>query len=494
MPRLSLRVHIFSLLAAIVAVALAGGAMVLWYTHKADTLLSGVLDRNFAAYETAGRLVDALLEQRGLVTYYFLDGDPLWLERLERSRAGFETLLGQARALAPDAEAQALVGRVESGYLHYAQGRGAVLDLYRAGRRDEGAALHRDIRVQYARVLHLCQEHRALHEERMRAAGLAGRQRMAVVSGAALGFMPVALSLVGVLAFVLVRHVLRPIHSLAEAMDLTAPGPGNEITALGRRVRDLLHDVGTARHKLEKSREHLVQAEKWALTGKLAASVAHSIRNPLTSVKIRLFSLGRSLRLTDEQREDFEVITEEIGHIDAIARNFLDFSRPATPRKQQVDAVEVVRAALTLMRHRLESYGVQVDLRAPAGPCPVIVDPEQLKEVLVNLLVNACEAMTAMTGGGRVEIGVAPGYADPLGSVVVVRVADTGPGIPAALREQVFQPFFSSKEEGTGLGLAIARRIVEEHGGWITATSREGGGAQFSITLPAKEDGQWHRS
>jgi len=73
-------------------------------------------------------------------------------------------------------------------------------------------------------------------------------------------------------------------------------------------------------------------------------------------------------------------------------------------------------------------------------------------------------------------------------------VADTGPGIPAALREQVFQPFFSSKEEGTGLGLAIARRIVEEHGGWITATSREGGGAQFSITLPAKEDGQWHRS
>jgi signal transduction histidine kinase len=494
MPRLSLRVHIFSLLAAIVAVALAGGAMVLWYTHKADALLSGVLDRDLTAYEASGRLVDALLEQRGLTTYYFLDGDPRWLERLERSGAGFETLLARARALAPDAEAQTLVGAIESGYLHYTQGRGAVLALYHDGRRDEGAALHQGIRAQYAQVLQLCQDHRDLHEARLRQAGQAGRQRMAVVSGAALGFMPVALSLVGVLAFVLVRHVLRPIHSLAEAMDLTAPGPGNEITALGRRVRDLLQDVGAARHKLEKSREHLVQAEKWALTGKLAASVAHSIRNPLTSVKIRLFSLGRSLRLSDEQREDFEVITEEIGHIDAIARNFLDFSRPAKPHKQLVGAGEVVRAALTLMRHRLESYGVEVDLRIPAEPCPVMADPEQLKEVLVNLLVNACEAMTVLTGGGRIEITVERGYADPLGNVVVMRVADTGPGIPPALREQVFQPFFSSKEEGTGLGLAIARRIVEEHGGWITAKSREGGGAQFSITLPGKEDGQWHRS
>ncbi len=154
----------------------------------------------------------------------------------------------------------------------------------------------------------------------------------------------------------------------------------------------------------------------------------------------------------------------------------------------------MVRAALTLMRHRLESYGVEVDLRIPAEPCPVMADPEQLKEVLVNLLVNACEAMTVLTGGGRIEITVERGYADPLGNVVVMRVADTGPGIPPALREQVFQPFFSSKEEGTGLGLAIARRIVEEHGGWITAKSREGGGAQFSITLPGKEDGQWHRS
>lgn len=491
MARLSLRVHIFSLLAAIMAVALAGGAMVLWYAHKADSLLSDVLDRDFVAYETAGLLAEALLEQRGLVTYYFLDADPEWLAQLERSRAGFEALLARARALAPDAEAQTLVGEIESRYLHYVQARDQVLDLYRAGRHEEGTALHREVRGQYAQVHLLCREHRALHEGRMREAAHASRQRMAVVRGAALGFMPVALTLAGVLAYVLVCHVLRPIHNLAEAMDLTARGQGNEITALGRRVRALIQDVGTTRHKLEESREHLVQSEKWALTGKLAASVAHSIRNPLTSVKIRLFSLGRSLRLSEEQREDFEVITEEIGHIDAIARNFLDFSRPAKLRKQQVSPVEIVHSALTLMHHRLESYGVEVDLEAPADLRPVIADPEQIKEVLVNLLVNACEAMP---GGGRIAISVEPGYVDPMGSVVVVRVADTGPGIPAALRDKVFQPFFSSKEEGTGLGLAIARRIVEEHGGWITVKSGEGGGAQFSITLPGREDAKWHRS
>ncbi|UCG12610.1 MAG: histidine kinase, partial [Deltaproteobacteria bacterium] len=118
-------------------------------------------------------------------------------------------------------------------------------------------------------------------------------------------------------------------------------------------------------------------------------------------------------------------------------------------------------------------------------------DPEQLKEALINLLVNACEAVGE---GGSIVIREEEGVAEPLGQVVVIRVSDNGPGIPESLQDKLFQPFFSTKEEGTGLGLSIAFRIVEEHGGWLSLKSREGGGATFVITLPSKEEVVWPRS
>jgi len=225
--------------------------------------------------------------------------------------------------------------------------------------------------------------------------------------------------------------------------------------------------------------------------GKLAAGVAHTIRNPLTSVNMRLFSLERSLELSQTQQEDFEVISEEVRHIDTIVQNFLEFARPPKLKIQSISPSEVVDMALQLLRHRLESYGVQVELDREHRLPRIEADPEQLKEVLINLLVNGCEAMGE---GGLIVIREEEGVAEPLGRVVVIRVKDNGPGIPKSVRDQVFQPFFSTKEEGTGLGLSIAYRIVEEHGGWLSLKSKEGEGTTFTITLPCREDAVWARS
>jgi signal transduction histidine kinase len=225
--------------------------------------------------------------------------------------------------------------------------------------------------------------------------------------------------------------------------------------------------------------------------GKLAAGVAHSVRNPLTSVKMRLFSLERSLDLAPGQREDFEVISEEIRHLDTIVRNFLEFSRPPKPKLQQVSPSEVVDNTLVLLRHRLESYGVELRLVREQPLPQVDADPEQLKEVLVNLILNACDAMGE---NGRIEITEETGFMDPLGRVAVLRLTDSGPGIPQEIQDAVFQPFFSTKEEGTGLGLAIAQRIMEEHGGYIHIRPAERGqGASFVLVLPVREK-VWLRS
>ena len=178
------------------------------------------------------------------------------------------------------------------------------------------------------------------------------------------------------------------------------------------------------------------------------------------------------------------MISEEIRHIDAIVRNFLEFSRPPKLKMQRISPSDVVDGAVQLLRYRLESYGVAVKLLRDGKLPEILADPDQLKEVLVNLLVNACEVMVS---GGVITIREEERPDPALGQVVVIRVSDTGPGIPESIRDQVFQPFFSTKEEGTGLGLSIATRIIEDHGGLAGSAANENEGATFIITLPLRE-------
>jgi len=221
-----------------------------------------------------------------------------------------------------------------------------------------------------------------------------------------------------------------------------------------------------------------------ALVGKLAAGMAHSIRNPFTSVKMRLFSLNRSLKLSDSQKEDFDVISQEIRHIDTIVQNFLEFSRPPKLKIQPISPSLVVDQAVQLLKHRLKSYDVAVTIRRERSLPEIDADPEQLKEVLVNLVVNACEAMDQ---GGSIVIREQESMARSKDRLAVIRVSDNGPGIPESIRDKVLQPFFTTKEEGTGLGLSIAVRIISEHHGRLDIESNRDGGATFIICLPLKE-------
>ena len=304
----------------------------------------------------------------------------------------------------------------------------------------------------------------------------------------ALSAMTGALVLGALLAFVLVAQILRPLRDLAVEADpagkLGHPAAGrDEVADLRHRVRGLISDVDSTHTELARSRERLLQSEKMALLGKLAAEVAHSIRNPMTSIKMRLFSLERTLELSPTQREDLVVVAEEMRHLDNIVRNFLEFSRPPKLKMQPVNVSELVEGALKLLHNRFELLGLTVEHHPQFLPA-LEADPELLKEVLVNLLVNACDAIGQ---AGRLTVTEEEAVAERMGRAVVVQISDTGPGIPEALKEKVFEPFFSTKEDGTGLGLSIAQRIVEEHGGRLELRSREGQGATFIVTLPVRE-------
>ena len=302
------------------------------------------------------------------------------------------------------------------------------------------------------------------------------------------------------MAFFLVNNILRPVQRLIIetgreiVTSVTKDGSAytkDEIKALAESVRELIDDVDQTHTELEKSREHLQQAEKMALVGKLAAGMAHSIRNPFTSVKMRLFSLGRSQNLAETQMDDIKVISEEIKHIDTIVQNFLEFSRPPKLKIQEISPSVVVDLALQLLVHRLKSYDVTVEVIRNKPLSEINADPEQLKEVLVNLIVNACEAMVR---GGIITINEKEAADTHLGKAVILEISDNGPGIPESVIGKVMEPFFTTKEEGTGLGLSIVARIIEEHKGRIDIKSKEGEGTTFIITLPLNDKNNKEKS
>jgi len=478
-----LRARIFIILAFLVIITLGEGAVGIWYTHRMDTILSGAIGTGMTALQTAEDLEAALLNQRGFVSYYFLDADESWLELLEENRKIFRKTFDHAMATERDEANRKLLGRIDEKYRAYVADKDRVIALYKAGEKEKGAELHRTVRGKLFPILDLCEQYRESHARKIQDLWARSRAEARGLRIAALASMAAAAVLGITISLVLIFQILGPIRRLAfAAQDPAAlPETADEVLALKHRMDGLIEDVDHTQHELERSRERLLQSEKMALVGKLAAEVAHSIRNPMTSIKLRLYSLERTLDLSPSQKTDLDVVSKELRRLDNIVRNFLDFSRPQKLRMKRISVPEVVDAALELLQKRLEHHEVKVVRRRSKVLPQVEADPEQLKEVLVNLIVNACEAMGK---GGAIAVTEEDALAEGIGRAVIVRVADTGPGIPAAIRGRVMEPFFSTKEDGTGLGLAIAARICEEHGGRLEFRTDEGAGSTFIITLP----------
>jgi signal transduction histidine kinase len=432
--KLGLRGRIYIILIMLMLITLIGGVVMIRYTYRMETLLTLIIDRDIGAFETAESLETAMVNQKSIASYYFLDKDPDWLRQLGEYRQLFREHLSRAAFISDSREQRDILRQIESEYDDYVK----IEDrAYKKG----DMLLYRDAGDHFFKLFALCENYKNIHRQRILDVSRESRREARYLRI----IMIMAISMSFFLVFFLVIIFL---HTHSE---------------------------------LEKSREHLQQTEKMAMVGKLAASMAHSIRNPFTSVKMRLFSLSRSLKMSEAQKEDFEVISQEIRHVDTIVQNFLEFSRPPRLKMQAISPSAVVDMTLQLLEHRLKSYEVSVRLVRKESLPEIMADPEQLKEVIVNLVINACEAME--NKGGRIIISE---EAVPDRAAVIIRIRDNGPGIPESVKGKIFQPFFTTKEEGTGLGLSIAARIIEEHGGKLEADSQDGQGATFILTLPAR--------
>ena len=485
---INLRRRIYLILVGLLIITLMGGTVMTSYTYRIEALLNSIISEYLNAFQRAESLEIALINQKGFVSYYFIEGDPDWLRQLGEYRQIFKERLAEATANTETEKEKEILSLLKAEYESYVAIKDRVIDLYRGGEREAGAKLHKKTRDHFFKILNLCQKYKDFYTEKIMAARVKSHEQAKKLRIIALSAMVMGFSLALWLLFVLARQILDPVKKLTEDADRkkNASGTENEITALSRSIQNLIKDVDDSQIELEKSQKHLVEAEKMALVGKLAAGMAHSIRNPFTSVKMRLFSLNRSLELNTAQDEDYKVISEEIRHIDTIVQNFLEFSRPPRLNMQKISPSAVVDSTVQLLAHRLKSYKVAITTNRYKMLPEIQIDPDQLKEVFVNLVINACEAME---NGGDIVIAEEEVTSENGKRFVVIKVTDDGPGVPKALHDKILEPFFTTKEEGTGLGLSIVKRIIEEHNGRLDLISEEGAGTTFIITLAIRENG-----
>jgi two-component system sensor histidine kinase HydH len=226
--------------------------------------------------------------------------------------------------------------------------------------------------------------------------------------------------------------------------------------------------------QLQQRERDVRRAERLAAVGQLAAGVAHEIRNPLTSVQLLVQTARRDPTAGALTDDDLALIDDELGRIERSLRTLLDYARPPKLERTTCDLGAVVDGALTLVRGRAQQQGVEVRF-APAS-LVLSADPDQLRQVLVNLLLNALDTMPT---GGTMEVALGRDGTD-----LTVAVSDTGPGIAPEMAPRLFEPFATTKETGVGLGLVVSKRIVEDHGGSLRGFNRTAGGATFLIRLP----------
>jgi len=290
------------------------------------------------------------------------------------------------------------------------------------------------------------------------------------------------------LSYLAVNYLLRPLAAMGAVAQRVADGrydrpfqrPGTD--EIGRIMA--VFNTMTEQLAEQKQREEKLHAlERRAILSETAAVLAHEIRNPLNLINLTAGHMARQFLPEDpKSRETYLGLTEnlkaQVAHLNTMVGEFLTAGKPTVLKKQTVALRALIEQTGVLARQKWAVRDIRLE-NAMDESVTAFVDPEQMRLVFLNLFINAAEAIGQ---GGTIGVAVAsqPGQ-------LVIRVYDTGPGIEEQYLEKIFEPYFMKRPDGTGLGLTLVRRIVEEHGGTVTARNREEGGMCFTITLPRKE-------
>ncbi len=485
---------IIRLTAPVVATSLlllAVGVGAAWYVHDLEKSTSEEFRSKASSVRAAEEVEIDVREIRTQLDHYLLTGDRKYLEAIRgKYLAETDHWLSEAERWATTEREKKLTAQARQGHDRFYAGLAQALQDTPANAPQETLPL--TIRKLIDEVLtrevqEPIQEYLDLNEKELEKS-IEHNQFFAtrlVYGLLLLGICGSGAGLVGGFGFArgFSRSLMQlsvPIRDAAGRLDEVV-GPvtfeGGDLQQMESGLRQIADRIGAVVERLRRSEHEALRAEQFAAAGQMAAGMAHELRNPLTSMKILVQAAQASADAALTGR-DLVVLEEEISRLERLVQTFLQFARPPQPEKKVRDLQGLVEEVIELMAARAARVGTRLECTLPLPPSRVGLDPDQILQVLLNLVLNALDAQGE---GGVIHLEVVNG---PPGWITL-RVEDTGIGLPAGLGNEIFNPFVTTKETGLGLGLSICKRIAEAHGGEIAAANRPGGGAVFTLRLPA---------
>lgn len=489
------RVRLFTKISAtalgVILLAIASAAFTIRSSSQMNQLMERTVTHNVADAQAAMQLEVLLLRQSGFLSAFLLSkGETKWIEEQNQLEPIFERWLKEERRDAESDEERRVLGEVAQVFSEYDRKRDEVVALAGQKKSEEAWTVYlTQVIPAYNRALRLCRQHVEVSNELIGKAVEEVRKQGRDIKTFAIVSESMIILCATVLAGLYIFEVWLPVRRmLAETRDARRKGresaeESDDLRAVGRQLRMLMSDMEEMRQDLEQSQRRLTSAEKLAAIGKLAAGVAHEIRNPMTAMKLWLYSAREALEDRPEQRRKLDIVSEEMSRLDRIVRHFLEFAKPPALRLAPCEAGALLDRAFGLFEHPMRLKAIELKRRVAPQLPSILADGEQLQQVIINLIGNAVDALEKTPGS--IE-AIAESIEDHSGEWIVIRIRDSGPGIAPEHQERIFEPFFTTKEEGTGLGLGIAARIMIEHGGRLALDATGSGGTTFSVWLPVE--------
>lgn len=486
------------------------GGFAAWNVHQQQQTSSELVIREVHGMLAIDALHMAMREIRYQTNLFLRTHEAPNLEAVATLHHETDRLLARAKGYARTPREQELIHLVESGYASFfaefeplAEG---ILAQQRAAPGPGDASLSADQTARLARladevlteqVLEPLQECLQVNQqvvERTNEASQATAQHLKIgflllgICGGTAGLL---------LGTAIARAVGRSIVQLHVSVrgavgrlaDVTGPvtfSHTGDLQGLETGLRSLESEIAGVVERLQQREMEVLRSEQLARVGQLAAGLAHELRNPLMPMKMLVQAALERPEGAALSGRALQVLNDEIGRMEEAIQEFLDFARPPAPEKSAADLREVIAGTLELVAARARQQSVELRGPTPGSPCVLTIDATQIRHLLLNLLLNALDALP-QGGWIRVTLGervAPPETATQSGRWVAVQVRDNGAGILPEMLENLFEPFVTSKETGTGLGLSICQRIAAAHDGRLTVANHPQGGAEFTLLLP----------
>ena len=406
-------------------------------------------------------------------------------DQVEAFQERMRTLLTDMQAVAHKDEERTLVRQLVHSFTRYRQGWDARVTPEPTSGDDAATAA---VMLLEAETLPLCRQLRDYHSLRIEQVAAAYHQTMHWMAWglASVGSIGALAGLI--LGYSVAQRLRHSIYQLSvriqdaagklrQPLSTVILTADSDLHQVNEQMQGIVREIERVVAQLQQREREVLRADQLVAVGQMAAGVAHELRNPLTSIKMLVQANCEEAEARGLPVEDLQIIEQEIRRMERCLQTFLDFARPPQPERRPVSLAMLVQRMFTLVEGRARKQHVTLHFRPPTTPVIVEADADQMQQLLVNLALNALDAMPQ---GGSLDLSLGV----PVHGQVELRVHDTGPGIAPALLPRLFEPFVSSKETGLGLGLVVSRRIAESHGGNLWVTNPPHGGACFVLRLP----------